>query len=361
MGLFDCPHCGRTISATADRCVYCGRGLSTEAEPAGTAPAAVEPLPSSEDLIRTAHDTVTSRPTAETADEHPPLQGSEDPLAPYRPDVPVEPTLRDPVPPKPGWWESRWVRIAAGVAIFGAISLWNSGVFDQPAEEVFLEAFGADVRADGVSEAAWDCIEQNLRDEGYVAEIGGVADEWEEDTFGDFAFGYALTDLPPEAQHFIDGYFRFAFDPDEGCLSPQDFDALGQAGPEPGDPMTIGSDATLDMLHDGCEGGSWADCDMMWLISPLGSEYEAAAEVCGGHTEFVDFDESTCMYHYDDFSELDTLESQCGDGFFPACDVLSIGAIVGSTQEEFGLTCGGRRDPNLTTLCWLAFGLGTRN
>lgn len=39
---------------------------------------------------------------------------------------------------------------------------------------------------------------------------------------------------------------------------------------------------------------------------------------------------------------LDALWTQCGEGDAAACDTLYFDSPVGSTYEEFGLTCGGR-------------------
>lgn len=355
-----CDQCGLTIDDAASDCAYCGAVTGTTPQ-SGAAPSGGDSLPTSDELIRAAHESATGDTTATGAIEPEPTPAEDDPLRAYRPEIPVEPRLPEPEPPKPGWWEHTWVRIAAGVIIFGAISLWNSGVFDPPPEEEFLDGFGSELQASGLSEASWECIEQGLRSGGYVAEIAETVETWDQAAFDDYgAFGGALTDLPPSAAHFMEGYFHFALDPRDGCLSPQELTALGLSAAASGDPMTLGSDPTLDSLHERCEAGSMADCDMMWLVSPLESEYEAAAFVCGGRTGPDDFSTSSCMYYHDDFSGVEALESQCHDGFFPACDWLGAVVPVSSDSADVALTCGGRRDPNSTTLCWLAFGMGTR-
>lgn len=42
-----------------------------------------------------------------------------------------------------------------------------------------------------------------------------------------------------------------------------------------------GSDPVLDMLYDGCEAGSMADCDMLYLPADFGGEHEECALTCG--------------------------------------------------------------------------------
>ena len=43
-------------------------------------------------------------------------------------------------------------------------------------------------------------------------------------------------------------------------------------------------------------------------------------------------------------ADLDELHSACEDGDMEACDDLYFESPVGSDEEEFGSTCGGRRD-----------------
>ncbi len=49
-------------------------------------------------------------------------------------------------------------------------------------------------------------------------------------------------------------------------------------GVDPGDPMTRGSSAGLDALWIACEGGDGEACDLLYMESPIDSEYETFAE-----------------------------------------------------------------------------------
>lgn len=58
----------------------------------------------------------------------------------------------------------------------------------------------------------------------------------------------------------------------EPCIS-----VLGD-GVDPGDPMTRGSSAGLDALWTACEGGNAEACSLLYIESPIDSEYEQFAE-----------------------------------------------------------------------------------
>ncbi len=51
-----------------------------------------------------------------------------------------------------------------------------------------------------------------------------------------------------------------------------------------GDAFSYGDDPILDALWDDCEAGVLRACDDLWWDSPVGSEYEAFAESCGGRS-----------------------------------------------------------------------------
>ncbi len=50
-------------------------------------------------------------------------------------------------------------------------------------------------------------------------------------------------------------------------------------------PDTYGDDPLLDALWDGCEAGDMADCDQLYFDSPIGSEYEEFGDTCGRRRE----------------------------------------------------------------------------
>jgi hypothetical protein len=171
-----------------------------------------------------------------------------------------------------------------------------------------------------------------------------------------------LSEVPPEVAHFFEGIFYYMSDPVEGCLRPSEWVEVSEFLTIEGEDFgysSYGDDPTLDALYDGCVAGSLADCDMLFLGSDFGSEYENMAVTCGGLTEKIDVT-ATCMIALQDFSEADDLAAQCEGGFYIACDAYFTVTVVGSEEEALAASCGGIREPNVTTLCWIAYGFGSR-
>ena len=227
---------------------------------------------------------------------------------------------------------------------------------DTTAGEILTEV-ADEVLSWGVSESSWACIETGLIEGGYVEGLDdlGFFDLFllDEDA--------PLTEMPPELEHFLEGFLIFLYDPVQGCLSPAELTVAGEffaANPE--GPMTYGSEPTLDMLYDGCQAGSLADCDMLYLISEFGSEYEDLAITCGGRSEPIFAEETNCMFTEQDFTEVDDLIAQCESGFYTACDALFVVSVIGSPEEDIAISCGGIRDAGDTAFCNLVYGFGSR-
>ncbi len=269
------------------------------------------------------------------------------------------PSYEDPHGEGP-WWRRKWVGFAAGI-VFLMVALWQGGVFssDSSTDRFLDEAMVASLEM-GMSQQSWECIERGLRQGGYLDGMEETLDGLDEDAFSDIArSATGVADVSPGLAHLFEGLMHYMVDPVDGCLSPQEIAGLT---PSDGDwPMTIGSDVGLDMLHDGCTSGSFADCDMLWITSPPGSEYETAAEACGGVNEPIDFMLTSCIAHHGAFTELDVVRADCEKGFFPACDLLYYSSAPGSDDEEFGMTCGDRRTPNASAACWGLYGHGSRS
>ncbi len=246
------------------------------------------------------------------------------------------------------------------VVVVVGLTLWRVGVFDRSVSEQFLADARESSQEMGISDAGWDCIESNLRANGYVEPLDDL-DDADIAYLESLEYDSALTDAPPAVQAFVEAYFRYAFDPVEGCLSPQEIAALGDGAVDPDAPMDYGSHPVLDMLYDGCQAGSLADCDMLWFESPVASEYEDLAETCAGRNSPLDFDFDLCQLHHGDLSEMNSVQSQCQGGFFSACDLLYIMSDIGSSQEQVGATCGGRRSASATLPCSVEFGYGSRS
>lgn len=221
-----------------------------------------------------------------------------------------------------------------------------------------LEEVESELRTWGVSEDTIQCVTDGLVDGGYIEGLDDMG-------LLDLLFideSAPLSEFPPELAHFVEGFIYYLADPQEGCLSPSElgaaFENLSIEGEDFGY-SSYGDDPTLDELYDGCAAGSLADCDMLFLVSDFGSEYENMAVTCGGLVEEIDL-MSNCMGAVQDFSEGDDLARQCESGFFIACDAYFSITVVGSEEEALATSCGGIRDSSVMTPCWLAYGFGSR-
>ena len=117
---------------------------------------------------------------------------------------------------------------------------------------------------------------------------------------------------------------------------------------------SYGDDPTLDALYDSCAVGDLEACDALWFQSPIGSDYEAFGSICGGLESSPQF--GTCAdgsepMNYGDDAELDALYDACTGGDLEACDDLYLFSPIGSDYEAYGNTCGGRSAENLFGDC----------
>jgi hypothetical protein len=125
--------------------------------------------------------------------------------------------------------------------------------------------------------------------------------------------------------------------------SPDDIEV--PEGEEPGD---LGDDERFDRLADECFEGDPSSCDDLFRESDLGSDYEEYGSTCGERTEEGQSGECTALYPDPDFADL---RRECADGDNGACDELYTDTPVGSVDEEFGSTCGGRSENELAGDC----------
>jgi hypothetical protein len=85
-------------------------------------------------------------------------------------------------------------------------------------------------------------------------------------------------------------------------------------------------------------------------MSPVGSEYETFAFMCGGTGSSGDCitglmpmpEDDTDANDVGDDATLNRLWTDCGEGDLAACDELFWTSPLGSEYETFGFTCGGR-------------------
>ena len=131
--------------------------------------------------------------------------------------------------------------------------------------------------------------------------------------------------------------------------------------PDP-DNGNYGDDPALDALYDACTGGDMVACDELYWGSPIGSEYEALAASCGGTTEEFSGGSCESggglPFTYGDDDALDADWDACADGDMDACDDLYIWSPIGSEYEAFGNTCGGRSEDELFGGCAAELGSG---
>lgn len=141
----------------------------------------------------------------------------------------------------------------------------------------------------------------------------------------------------------------------EACVTEIGGPAAGSAPP--------GTDAELDELWLECSDGDGASCDLMYQISPVGSDYEAYGWTCGGITVFDDCADAAKLdtEFFDDLGNfdldqvanpddpppgddaaLDALWVECSAEVAASCDQLFVESPSGSDYEAFGWTCGGR-------------------
>ena len=104
-----------------------------------------------------------------------------------------------------------------------------------------------------------------------------------------------------------------------------------------------GDDEALDFLFDECDEGDLTACDDLYYESPEGSDYEAFGSTCGGREDDL-YGECESELEEEEDVDLDALHEECAAGDMDACDELYFESPVGSDEEEFGSTCGGRQD-----------------
>ncbi len=96
----------------------------------------------------------------------------------------------------------------------------------------------------------------------------------------------------------------------------------------------------LDALAEACAAGDMEGCWMLYELSPLGSEYEEFGLTCGGRTD----GSMPCVFTYGDSRYLDEMWDGCAEGNMEMCDLLYVESPVDSEYEDFGWTCGWRTD-----------------
>lgn len=97
-----------------------------------------------------------------------------------------------------------------------------------------------------------------------------------------------------------------------------------------------------------CTNGSAAACEDLYQAAEAGSPDEEFGQTCGGRADgtavCADVDMSQPANSFGTQVDSSTLYSDCSNGDAQACEDLYQTSDLGSADEEFGLTCGGRTD-----------------
>lgn len=148
----------------------------------------------------------------------------------------------------------------------------------------------------------------------------------------------AVGDLEGDIERFRDAA--------ASCLTEENLAIVD--GAEGAGPQTYGDDERLDGMQDDCEDGDDRACDLLYLSSSVGSDYEEVAASCGGRVPPGDsFCSAEAVTDDTGYSPLDNpglavLIDDCRAGDFTACDLLFRIAPPGSDAERIGDSCGGR-------------------
>jgi RNA polymerase subunit RPABC4/transcription elongation factor Spt4 len=346
-----CPSCGRLVASWADPCPYCRERTgfqqwsSAPAVPGrDTAAPVVRSCPQCGQRVYSGLDKCPHCGAAPATVTSWSGGGGQRPHAPG---------------PRRGNNAPLWIGLAVFVGVLVAAGIWGwrtlssnddysfEGV-DDPYTEAFLSGVRQGMEEAGIGDDSVECVFDYLETNGYfdvVAEmdLADPAAVAAIDTFN--AEGGAVADLPPELQTFMEGMSLSMSE----CLSITEMEVATSGGPQ-----SYGEDPEgLDVLWSRCQAADMAACDMLFWNSPMGSEYEEFGATCGGRDPTAS---QYCVYLNGNQPNLAVLQSECASGGFAACDLLYGVSPVGSSYENFALTCGGRNEPDYMG-CVFKYGL----
>lgn len=170
-----------------------------------------------------------------------------------------------------------------------------------------------------------------------------------DDTEGGCVLQHIIDNAPDPGRSLADGSdeetFQILSDGFVSCLDEDDLATVfGEAGTGA---QAYGDDPNLDSLHDACAAGDDRSCDLLFVGSAVGSEYETTAASCGGRSDGT----PVCTSGLNLLANGDIdpaspalldAEAGCTNGDMTACDLLFNFAPLGSELEQFGFTCGGK-------------------
>ncbi|MDX1690307.1 MAG: hypothetical protein R3290_04710 [Acidimicrobiia bacterium] len=305
-----------------------------------------ERAPSSEEMLRRAREEIAGRtPDGHAGDDTAPSDPTgEPPPAPARRSDDPE----SPLPPR------RRPDVAVPVVVAAFVALIVAGVVgvilsrasdDAPSTgEAFVEGFEEGLTESmvefGFDDAARDCVLADVR----AAGVYDVLRSLDTEVVGPLLAidpNAPLSEYPPEFRPVAEAVTEAM----ASCIGPTATETPG-TGAGPGD------DADLDPLHADCAATGAEACDLLYLVSPLSSEYERFGATCGDRNAP---NEGLCLELHGDGPHLDAWRTACAEGDAGACDLLYQLSPVDSEDERFGTTCGGRDEPSPLS-CWARFG-----
>ncbi len=150
--------------------------------------------------------------------------------------------------------------------------------------------------------------------------------------------------------------------PDAGGVKAAAAPTTSDVGTDDAPPADLGDDAELNELTESCSAGDDVACDLLFLQSPIGSEYEEYGDTCAGRQEagsgqwcgLGSAGSSGGPQPPDGLGTdpaLDALAQSCYAGDMEACDELYGSAESDSAYQEYGDTCAGRQPPDTGSFC----------
>lgn len=204
--------------------------------------------------------------------------------------------------------------------------------------EAFIGAFLASADAEEFSQEARDCIDAGLRDDENIAALD-LLDGDTAGMVGSLAAIETLADVPDEFRPAANAALTIL----SGCLGDDDVAALDSTA------NAYGEDPLLDQLWDRCDDSDLAACEMLYLMSAVGSEYEAYAQTCGSG---ADASEGQCFVDAGVSTDVAEFRRACEAGDGVGCDMVGLYGEVPGPDEDLAATCGGRVDAALTEDFW---------
>lgn len=144
------------------------------------------------------------------------------------------------------------------------------------------------------------------------------------------------------------------FDVGRDCLTDEELARLSSASVVP---SSFGDNAELDRIWTSCSEGEFSSCDLLWVVSGSPTDYEVFGYTCGERS--TEPGDNWCVDLYGSGPDFELLLTECGEGEFGSCDLLTSYLLPEDDDFEFGATCGERVEAT-DLQCFFQFGQGFR-